>query len=254
MSKPNHIYGLHPIIALLRNTPERIKQIFVQGGRQDARLQEMLALAKTAHIHVQITSRDALDQLSDDGVHQGVVAHLVNTCRYTEAELPQLLDALTEPPFLLVLDGVQDPHNLGACLRSANAAGVHAVIVPKDKAASLTPVVYKAASGAADMTPLIPVTNLARTLNQLKERGIWIYGTSDSAPKSIYAADLHGPIAWVLGAEGEGLRRLTKETCDALFSIPMQGAVSSLNVSVATGVCLFEAVRQRNTTPNDQTS
>lgn len=246
MPKPNHIYGLHPIIALLRETPERIKQIFVQGGRQDARLQEMLALAQKTNVRVQITSRDALDQLSENGVHQGVVAHLLTTNRYTEAELPQLLDALTEPAFLLVLDGVQDPHNLGACLRSANAAGVHAVIIPKDKSASLTPVVYKAASGAADITPLIPVTNLARTLNQLKERGIWVYGASDAASKNIYAADLKGSIAWVLGAEGEGLRRLTRETCDDLFSIPMQGAVSSLNVSVAAGVCLFEAVRQRS--------
>jgi len=245
MSKPNHIYGLHAISALLHETPQRIKQIFVQGGKPEARLKEILALAHTANIKVQTTSRDALDQLAEDGVHQGVVAHLVGRPHYTEAELPQLLEGLTEPPFLLVLDGVQDPHNLGACLRSANAAGVHAVIVPKDKAASLTPVVYKTASGAADITPLIPVTNLARTLGQLKERGIWVYGASDAASQNIYDADLKGAIAWVLGAEGEGLRRLTRETCDALFSIPMHGAVSSLNVSVATGICLFEAVRQR---------
>lgn len=245
MSKSNYIYGLHSITALLQKMPERIKQIFAQGGRQDARLQEVLTLARTANIHIQITSRDALDKLAENGVHQGVVAHVASTHNYTEAELPQLLDTLLEPPFLLVLDGVQDPYNLGACLRSANAAGVNAVIVPKDKAASLTPVVYKAASGAADITPLISVTNLARTLNQLKECGIWIYGASDTASKNIYAADLRGAIAWVLGAEGEGLRRLTRDTCDALFSIPMHGTVSSLNVSVATGICLFEAVRQR---------
>lgn len=241
----HHIYGLHAVTTLIREAPERIKQIFAQVGRQDARLQEVHTLAHTAHIQVQTVSRDVLDRLSEGGIHQGVVAHLVNASRRTEVELPQLLDALSEPPFLLVLDSVQDPHNLGACLRTANAAGVHAVIVPKDKAASLTPVAYKAASGAADIIPLVYVTNLVRTLKQLKERGIWIYGASDAASQSIYASDLKGAIAWVLGAEGEGLRRLTRETCDALFCIPMRGVVSSLNVSVATGVCLFEAVRQR---------
>lgn len=245
MQKQNYIYGLHTIKALLEETPERVKQIFVQGGKPEAGLKEILARAQAANIKVQTTSRDTLDSLSGGGVHQGVVAHIVARPHYTEAELPALLDGLTEPPFLLVLDGVQDPHNLGACLRSANAAGVHAVIIPKDKAVFLTPVVYKAASGAADITPLIPVTNLARTLNLLKARGIWVYGASDAATKNIFAADLKGSIAWVLGAEGEGLRRLTRETCDALFSIPMQGSVSSLNVSVATGVCLFEALRQR---------
>jgi 23S rRNA (guanosine2251-2'-O)-methyltransferase len=246
MTKQNHIYGLHAITALLRQTPERVKQLFLQAGKPEARLKELLTLAHAANIKIQNVSKDMLDQLAENGVHQGIVAHLVTKQKYTEAELPELLDALTEPPFLLVLDGVQDPHNLGACLRSANAAGVHAVIVPKDKAASLTPVVYKAASGAADITPFIPVTNLVRTLNQLKERGIWIYGASDAAKKNIYDADLKGAIAWVLGAEGEGLRRLTRDTCDELFSIPMHGMVSSLNVSVATGVCLFEAVRQRS--------
>ncbi len=246
MSKQNHIYGSHAISALLRETPERIKQLFVQAGKPEARLKEIMAQAAAAHIKVQAASKDTLDQLAENGVHQGVVAYLVTKQKYTEAELPELLDGLSEPPFLLVLDGVQDPHNLGACLRSANAAGVHAVIVPKDKAASLTAVVYKAASGAADVIPFIPVTNLVRTLNQLKERGIWVYGATDAASKNIYDADLKGAIAWVLGAEGEGLRRLTRETCDALFSIPMHGMVSSLNVSVATGVCLFEAVRQRS--------
>lgn len=245
MSKQNYIYGSHAISALLQESPERIKQLFLQAGKPESRLKNILVSADAAKIKVQHVSRDKLDELADGGVHQGVVAHLVARANYTEAELPTLLDGLTEPPFLLVLDGVQDPHNLGACLRSANAAGVHAVIVPKDRATSLTPVAYKAASGAADITPLIPVTNLVRTLNQLKERGIWIYGASDAAPKDIYGADLKGAIAWVLGAEGEGLRRLTSETCDALFSIPMRGTVSSLNVSVATGVCLFEAVRQR---------
>jgi len=245
MSKPNHVYGLHTITALLQSTPERIKQIFLQVGCENASLKKLLSLVHKANIKVQTTAREVLDQLAEGGVHQGVVAHLASKPQYTEADLPQLLDNLQEPPFLLVLDGVQDPHNLGACLRTANAAGVHAVIAPKDKAASLTPVVYKAASGAADLTPFFPVTNLARTLNQLKERGIWVYGACDSASQSIYAADLTGPMAWVLGAEGEGLRRLTRETCDALLSIPLHGTVASLNVSVAAGICLFEAIRQR---------
>lgn len=244
-NKSSPIYGLHPIVALLRDAPERIKQLFVQAERQDARLQEILMLAKQAKIPVQNTSRASLNQLAAGGLHQGVVAHLASGSRYSERDLFQLLDTLQEPPFLLVLDGVQDPHNLGACLRSANAAGVHAVIVPKDKSVSLTPAVYKAASGAADVTPLFSVTNLARTLGELKERGIWIYGASDSAEKSLYSTDLRGALACVLGAEGEGLRHLTRETCDLLFSIPMAGSVSSLNVSVAAGVCLFEAVRQR---------
>jgi len=250
MTTQNYIYGIHAVTALLQVSPERIKQIFLQAGRQDAPLKNIQALATAAQMQIQQASKETLDQLASNGVHQGAVAHLIGTARYTENELPLLLDALTEPPFLLVLDGVQDPHNLGACLRSANAAGVQAVIVPKDKAATLTPVVYKTASGAADVTPLIPVTNLVRTLNQLKERGIWIYGASDEAEKNIYAADLKGAIAWVLGAEGSGLRRLTRDTCDALFSIPMFGTVSSLNVSVATGVCLFEAIRQRTFVTN----
>ena len=203
-------------------------------------------MAHAADIRVQTASRDALDQLAEGGVHQGVVAHLTYAPDDSEDALPRLLDGLSEPPFLLVLDGVQDPHNLGACLRCANAAGVQAVIVPKHRAAGLTPVVCKVASGAAGMTPLITVTNLVRTLNQLKERGIWVYGASDAAPNPLYAADLTGAIAWVLGAEGEGFRQLTRKTCDALFSIPMRGTVSSLNVSVAAGICLFEAVRQRS--------
>ncbi len=245
MSKPNAIYGIHAVAALLSEAPQRIRQLFVLDGRHDARVAEVLAQARKAAISVQMVSRHMLDQMAEGGVHQGIIADIVSKAQYTEADLPQLLDALSQPAFLLVLDGVQDPHNLGACLRSANAAGVHAVIVPKDKAASLTPAVYKTASGAADVTPLIPVTNLARTLEQLKQRGIWVYGASDAAQKTIYTADLRGAIALVLGAEGEGLRRLTRETCDELYSIPMQGSVSSLNVSVAAGVCLFEAVRQR---------
>jgi 23S rRNA (guanosine2251-2'-O)-methyltransferase len=243
MANSNHIYGLHAVKIFLQRYPERVKQVFVQKGRESA-LQSIIALARTTNISIQVLSREALNRLSQEGVHQGVVI-VIQSMHYSETDIGTILDTLTELPFLLILDGVQDPHNLGACLRSANAAGVHAVIVPKDRAVLLTSVVYKAASGAAEATPLIPVTNLARTLMQLKERGIWVYGASDDGIQDIYTADLRRPIAWVLGAEGIGLRRLTRETCDALFVIPMSGMVPSLNVSVAAGICLFEAVRQR---------
>jgi len=243
---PLYAYGLHAVQALLEQAPQRIRQLFLQhAAKEDRNQQTIVALAKAAGIAIQMQSRSTLDNLVEQGVHQGVVAHLIATQQYDDTDLATLLDKLEQPAFLLILDGVQDPHNLGACLRSANAAGVHAVIVPKDKSAPLTAVAYKAASGAADVTPLIRVTNLARTMEKLKQRGIWLYGASDSAQQPLYAADLKGSIAWVLGAEGDGLRRLTRDTCDALYAIPMQGAVSSLNVSVATGICLFEAVRQR---------
>jgi 23S rRNA (guanosine2251-2'-O)-methyltransferase len=193
----------------------------------------------------ELMQREELDHLTQHGNHQGVLAYTKQLKTFGEADLKHLLVNLTEPPFLLVLDGVQDPHNLGACFRSADAAGVHAIIAPKDKAVGITPVVSKVASGAAETVPFIQVTNLARTLEQLKELGVWIYGAAGEAEKTLYQTDLRGPIAIVLGAEGEGLRRLTRERCDLLVKIPMQGSVSSLNVSVATGVFLFEAVRQR---------
>jgi len=240
-----HIYGVHAVEALLNKTPQRIQQLFVLEGRQDARIQEIVAQANKAKIRSQTASRHALDDMTERAVHQGIVARVSEPQQYSEADLMELLETLQEPPFLLILDGVQDPRNLGACLRSANAAGVHAVIVPKDKSAALTPVVHKVACGAAEITPLIQVTNLARVLTQLKEKGVWIYGASDQADVSLYETDLRGPIAWVLGAEGQGMRRLTRDHCDQLLNIPMHGTVSSLNVSVAAAVCLFEAVRQR---------
>ena len=189
--------------------------------------------------------RAQLDQLVGAERHQDVLAELVLRKEASEQDLQQLLDGLDEPPLLLVLDGVTDPHNLGACLRTAEAAGVHAVIVPRDRATGLTPVVRKTASGAAEIVPLVQVTNLARTLRALKERGIWLVGTSDTAPTDLYGQDLAGPLALVMGSEGQGIRRLTADLCDYLVSIPMQGVIESLNVSVATGVCLYEVRRQR---------
>lgn len=246
MSDYTIIYGVHAVMALVRNQPKRIKLLYLQEGRGDARVQELHEKAKSAGVKQQSISKTQLDKMTDHAVHQGVVAQIENLPSYHEADLSQLLDNLSKPAFLLILDNVQDPHNLGACLRTANAAGVDAVIIPKDKSASLTATVQKVASGAAEVTPLITVTNLARTLEELKERGIWLYGTSDAASQSLYETDLKGAMAWVLGAEGTGMRRLTRDSCDVLVSIPMFGTVSSLNVSVAAGVCLFEAVRQRN--------
>jgi 23S rRNA (guanosine2251-2'-O)-methyltransferase len=187
----------------------------------------------------------SLDKLADGGRHQGVLAEVAARSGDPETQLEEALEAAGPTPLLLVLDGVQDPHNLGACLRSADAAGVAAVIAPRDRAAGLTPVVRKVAAGAAEAVPFVAVVNLARTLRELKERGLWLVGTDDSADKSLHDVDLTGPLALVMGSEGEGMRRLTRECCDQLVSIPMAGAVESLNVSVATGVVLFEAVRQR---------
>ncbi len=249
MNKPNYVYGLHTISAILNNDPQRIVRLLIQVGRRDARIQSLIDRANSSGIEMQSLPRAALDEFSNHKVHQGIVAELHGARQNVEVKLNELLDSLSEPPFLLVLDGVQDPHNLGACLRSANAAGVHAVIIPKDKSVALTAVVEKVASGAAEVTPLIKVTNLVRTLQELKERGIWVYGASDQAEQSLFAAPLRGAIAWVLGAEGSGLRRLTRETCDVLLSIPMRGIVSSLNVGVAAGICLFETVRQRDFLP-----
>lgn len=245
MTKPSFVYGLHAIAALLEKNPQRVRQVFVQKGREDARIAALQTLAHEFNISVQIVSRSHLDEWTGNAVHQGIVAQVIAQSSLTETDLFSLLDQLHTPVFLLILDGVQDPHNLGACLRTANAAGVHALIIPKDKSVALTPTVLKVASGAAEITPVVMVTNLARVLRELKKRGIWIYGASDDAEKSIYQENLQGNIAIVLGAEGMGLRRLTQEHCDQLLNIPMQGTVSSLNVSVATGVCLFEAVRQR---------
>lgn len=239
------IYGLHTVHALLKSTPEKIRTLFVQSGRNDARMQNIVVLAEQNNISIQYIAKEKLDSLSENSNHQGIAAKTVTIADYSEVDLHNILANIKTPPFLLILDGVQDPHNLGACLRSANAAGVHAVIAPKNNAAGITATVRKVASGAAETTPFIPITNLARTMTLLKEHGIWIYGADSDANISIYDTNWSGPIALVLGGEGKGLRRLTREHCDGMVSIPMSGTISSLNVSVATGICLFEVVRQR---------
>lgn len=239
-------YGIHAVRVLLSRQPGRVRRVLLAGGRDAGRLAEVRALAQKAGVQVASVELAQLDRLAEGERHQGVVAEIVPRAGDPETQLEEALEAAGPAPFLLVLDGVQDPHNLGACLRSADAAGVAAVIVPRDRAAGLTPVVRKVAAGAAEAVPLVPVVNLARTLRDLKERGLWLVGTDDAADKALYEADLKGPLALVMGSEGEGMRRLTRECCDVLVSIPMAGAVESLNVSVATGVALFEAVRQRS--------
>ena len=247
MAEQEWVYGIHAVAALLARAPERIVELRVQEGRVDQRMQQLLAAAETAGIAVERVSRAELDR-QQEGRHQGVVARLAAQVEYRESDLEMLLER-AGTPFLLVLDGVTDPHNLGACLRSADAAGVTAVIAPKDKAAGLTPVARKVACGAAETVPFVQVTNLARTLKRLQELGVWIVGAAGEADRSLYEQELTGPIALVMGAEGSGMRRLTKDCCDFLVNLPMAGSVSSLNVSVATGICLFEAVRQRRSSP-----
>jgi len=246
MNDNDWVYGLHAVEALLKHNHDGIRQLLVQQGRQDARIEAVLERAARLGLAVLEVPRQELDAKTG-GVHQGVAA-LCGELKLERSEgfLKELLGGLDHPPFLLVLDGVTDPHNLGACLRSAEAAGVDAVIVPKDKSALITPTVRKVACGAAESLPFIAVTNLARCLKTLQEDyRIWVLGAAGEATASLYQTDLKGPLALVLGSEGKGLRRLTREHCDALFAIPMAGEVSSLNVSVATGICLFEAVRQR---------
>jgi 23S rRNA (guanosine2251-2'-O)-methyltransferase len=239
------VYGLHSVSALAKHHAAQIEAVWVQRERQDQRMKELITLLQRHGITVQMASRKELDNMASESVHQGVIARVTRTEQLDEGFLETLLDGLTHPALLLILDEITDPHNLGACLRSADAAGVHAVITPKDNAATLTPAVRKVASGAAEVVPFIQVTNLARTLNWLKQRGVWLVGATGEATQSIYEMDLKGSIAVVMGAEGKGMRRLTKESCDYLAYIPMAGTVESLNVSVATGICLFEAVRQR---------
>lgn len=241
------IYGIHAVDNLLRRSPERIIALNVQHDRKDKRMQSLLELAANQGVSVKSLSKRGLDDLVSDR-HQGVVAEIRGghaATDITEAELLIMLESI-QKPLLLVLDGVTDPHNLGACLRSADAAGVQAVITPKDNSAELNAAARKVASGAAESIPLIRVTNLARTLESLKQHGIWLIGTAGDAEQSLYQQDFTMPCALVMGAEGAGMRRLTREACDFLVHLPMAGDVSSLNVSVATGVCLFEAVRQRS--------
>lgn len=243
------IYGIHAVQALLERDPQRFLDVFILKGREDKRLMSVIHELENLGIPVQIANRQWLDKQTEGAVHQGIVARIKEGRQYQENDLPDVLDSV-QTPFLLVLDGVTDPHNLGACLRSADAAGVTAVIVPRDKSAPLNATVKKVACGAAESMPLIRVTNLARTLRWLQEQNIWIVGTAGEADHTLYQSKLSGPMALVMGAEGEGMRRLTREHCDELISIPMAGTVSSLNVSVATGICLFEAVRQRGLVTN----
>jgi 23S rRNA (guanosine2251-2'-O)-methyltransferase len=238
-------YGVHAVRIMLVRNPGRVQRVLIAGGRDAARHAEIKSLAQRAGIQVVAADDASLDKLADGGRHQGVLAQIVPRAGDPETQLEQALEAAPGPPLLLVLDGVQDPHNLGACLRSADAAGVDAVIAPRDRAVGLTPVVRKVAAGAAEIVPFVSVVNLARTLRDLKQRGLWLIGTDDEADDTVYDADFTGPVALVMGSEGEGMRRLTRECCNQLVSIPMAGAVESLNVSVAAGVVLFEAVRQR---------
>ena len=246
------IAGIHSVRMALKGGAAQVTEVWLEGRRRDRRLAEVAALAEESGVRLRQVARAELDEACDGLSHQGVLAWLRPVAARREAELRVLLDGLRHAPFLLLLDAVQDPHNLGACLRSADAAGVHAVIAPGDRAVGLTPTVRKVASGAAETVAFYPVTNLARQLRELQQRGIWIVGTADDTGDSLYDCDLRGPLALVMGAEERGLRRLTREYCDRLVQIPMAGSVSSLNVSVATGIVLFEAVRQRRVTHNDQ--
>ncbi|AAP95251.1 23S rRNA (guanosine(2251)-2'-O)-methyltransferase RlmB [[Haemophilus] ducreyi] len=239
------IYGIHAVNAFLANAPERLIEVFVLKGREDKRLNPLLDELQRLSISVQQVNRQTLDNKAQGEVHQGIIARIIPQKELNEYDLNELLQHKSNP-LLLILDGVTDPHNLGACLRTADAAGVDAVIVPKDKSATLTAIARKVACGAAEAMPLIRVTNLARTMRELQDKHqIWIVGTAGEATTDIYTSQLTGAIALVMGAEGDGMRRLTREHCDQLVSIPMAGSVSSLNVSVATGVCLFEIVRQK---------
>ena len=228
--------------ARLRQRPESVHAVYVAAGRHDARIRELVARAEAARRPVHLAEDARLAQLAGSDRHQGVVA--IVDAATPHVGLDDVLENLSEPALLLVLDGVTDPHNLGACLRNADAFGAHAVIVPKDRAVGMNATVAKAASGAADTVPVVNVTNLARTLRGLKERGVWVLG-ADAGGESLFGADLSGPIAWVLGAEGQGLRRLTREHCDRIVGIPLRGAVESLNVSVAGGICLYATRRAR---------
>lgn len=244
MNDLENVYGVHAVEALLRHHPKRVKQLLLADGRSEPRMQVLRDLAAAERIQISAISRRELDE-QIDGVHQGVVAKVSPSQIWGEQMLDELLDRLEVPPLLLVLDGVTDPHNLGACLRTADAAGVHAVIIPKDKSATLNATVRKVACGAAEVVPLVAVTNLVRSLQKLQQKGLWVVGAAGEAEQTLYQQDMTGPLILVMGAEGAGMRRLTRETCDFLVNLPMQGSVSSLNVSVATGVCLFEAQRQR---------
>lgn len=244
MSASQIIFGFHAVTSRLRSAPDAVREIFVDVARGDKRGADLLKLAASRNVRVMTVDARRLDGMTGNARHQGVAASVAPIKLATHID--DVLDVLTEPALLLILDGVTDPHNLGACLRVADAMGVHAVIAPKDRAAGLNATVSKVASGAAEVVPYIAVTNLARTMRELKEREIWITGADEHATTDLYGAQLDGPRALVLGAEGEGMRRLTRESCDALVRIPMRGSVESLNVSVSAGICLSEVRRQRD--------
>lgn len=243
MSQSKLLLGFHAVQARLRQAPASIREVFVDADRRDKRMASLVSSLKDRGVACHLVDGQRLDQLAQGVRHQGVAA-FVQALTLAQ-DIDEVFDGMQAPPFLLVLDGVTDPHNLGACLRTADAAGVHAVIAPKDRAVGLSPVVERVACGATQSVPYIMVTNLARQLRDLKDRGVWLIGTDERGPQTLHEVDQHGPVAWVMGAEGAGMRRLTRELCDHLVSIPMAGSVESLNVSVATGVCLFETVRQR---------
>lgn len=245
MSKSETIFGIHAVQQVLSTDPSRILEAWILEGRHDKRLQTLLGEFAPLGLTVNTVQRKTLDKLSQQGQHQGIVVRCKSQAILNENDLQQLIERLDKPAFLLILDEVQDPHNLGACFRTADAAGVDAIIVPKNKACGLSPTVHKVACGATTTIPFIQVTNLARTLQWLQKQNIWLIGTSDQAQKWIYEVDFTAHIALVMGAEGTGLRRLTEEYCDDLVKLPMLGAVESLNVSVATGICLYEVVKQR---------
>lgn len=237
------ISGFHAVSSRIRQNPKSIVDLYLDSGRHDARARDLVQLAETNAIRIVMTPNDRLNAMAGHDKHQGVLAKVLSVKQHHD--LGELLEDLNEPPLLLILDGIQDPHNLGACLRTADAFGVHAVVAPKDRAVGLNQTVSKVACGAAETVPYIAVTNLARTMRDLKDMGVWIAGTAADADQDLFTAKLDGPLAWVLGTEGTGMRRLTRELCDFTVSIPMFGTVESLNVSVSTGVCLYETQRQR---------
>jgi len=243
MSEPRIVFGFHAVAAVLRRRADAVLDIMVDAERRDARARDLLARARDQGVRVVEVDGARLDALAGTRRHQGVVARV--SAQNAAITIESVIESIDGPALLLVLDGVQDPHNLGACLRVADAFGAHAVIAPKDRAVGLTPTVAKVASGAAETVPYVCVTNLARALGTIKEAGIWAVAADQDAGVALAQARLDGPVAWVLGAEGQGLRRLTREACDEAVRIPMIGTVESLNVSVAAGVCLYEAVRQR---------
>jgi 23S rRNA (guanosine2251-2'-O)-methyltransferase len=240
------LIGIHSVDAALARVPGQVAKVIVAADSRNPRVRELEQRARRLGVCVVSDARSVLDRRSDGERHQDVIAEFTASNIHGEKELDALLDAVAGDPLVLVLDGVQDPHNLGACLRTADAAGVGLVILPKDRSAPLTPAARRAASGAAEVMPILLATNLARVLQRLKQRGVWLAGTTDQAEQDLYAMDLTGPLALVVGSEGQGMRRLTAELCDYRLSIPMVGTVSSLNVSVAAAVCLYEVLRQRS--------